>query len=226
MLPEALLVCSHEESARALVPVLEGLGTHVERHRDTMAALGRLWTVRYDAVIVDCAGGQGDEAEVVREVREVGLNKNAITIAVIGADEDPDEAYALGAHFVLRKPLQRVRVERMLRAAHVLITQERRKFRRHLCDGPATVIAGAAEIHAELIDLSHGGVALQLAKTHEIPDTVSLRFDLPGTRDSVTPRASVAWRNQWGRVGLQFTDINGVDRTRLSRWLQTRPDRD
>lgn len=222
MLPEALLVCSREESARALQPVLEGLGTHVERHRDTMAALGRLWTARYDAVIVDCEG-RGDEAEVVREVREVGLNKNAITIAVIGEDEDPDEAYALGAHFVLRKPLQRVRVERMLRAAHVLISQERRRFKRHLCDGPAEVIAGAAEIHAELVDISHGGVALQLAKTHEIPDEVGLRFTLPDTRDVITPRAVVRWRNKWGRVGVEFTTITALDRSRLSRWLGGRP---
>jgi CheY-like chemotaxis protein len=223
MLPEALLVCSQEESARALQPVLEGLGTHVERHRDTMAALGRLWTARYDAVIVDCEGGRGDEAEVVREVREVGLNKNAITIAVIGEGEDPDDAYALGAHFVLRKPLHRVRVERMLRAAHVLITQERRKFKRHLCDGAAEVIAGAAEIHAELVDISHGGIALQLGKTREVPDEVGLRFTLPGTRDVITPRAEVKWRNKWGRVGVQFTAITALDRSRLSRWLDNRP---
>lgn len=224
MLPEALLVCSHEDSARALQPVLEGLGTHVERHRDTMAALGRLWTARYDAVIVDCEGG-GDEAEVVREVREVGLNKTAITIAVIGQDDDPDDAYALGAHFVLQKPLQRVRVERMLRAAHVLITQERRKFRRHLCDGPAEVIVGASEIHAELVDLSHGGVALQLGKTHQVPDDVGLRFTLPGTRDVLTPRGVIRWRNHWGRIGVEFTTITAIDRSRLSRWLDTRPDR-
>ena len=43
----------------------------------------------------------------MREVHEAGINKNAITIAVIGHHEDPDLAYAMGAHFVLRKPLSR-----------------------------------------------------------------------------------------------------------------------
>ena len=142
-----------------------------------------------------------------------------------GEDEDPDDAYALGAHFVLRKPLHRVRVERMLRAAHVLISQERRKFKRHLCDGAAEVIVGASEIHAELVDLSHGGTALQLGKTSQVPDEVGLRFTLPGTRDVITPRAVVRWRNHWGRVGVEFTAITSIDRSRLSRWLDTRPDR-
>jgi DNA-binding response OmpR family regulator len=120
MLPEALLVCSDVGSARALLPVLEELGIKVERHHDAMAALTRLWTWRYDAVIVDCEGG-GDEAEVVREVREVGQNRTAVTIAIIGESEDADIAYSLGAHFVMQKPLTSFRVRRMMRAAHALI---------------------------------------------------------------------------------------------------------
>lgn len=225
MIPEALLVCPHQDSARALQPVLEQLGTRVECHQDAMVALTRLWSYRYDAVIVDCEG-RGDEAEVVREVHEAALNRNAVTIAVIGAGEDPDLAYALGAHFVLRKPLTSTRVRRLLRAAHALITQERRRHQRFLCEGPATLVCGAQELPAELVDVSQGGVALQLdRKLDEGCAAVRLRFRLPGTTDVIAPAAEVAWQNAWRRAGLRFTAVTPDDQSRLLRWLDQARDR-
>jgi len=218
MLPEALLVCPLEEAARALEPELKRLGTRIERHHDAMAALTRLWTYRYDAVIVDCEG-QGDEAEVVREVREAGLNRNAVTIALIGADEDPELAYAMGAHFVLRKPLDSMRVRRMLRAAHSLILQERRRYERFACEGPATVLCGAAEFRAYLVDVSQGGVALRMERPPEQSDMVRLRFRLPGTQVMFQTTAEVRWHSDQGRVGLLFRGMTAPDRSQLLRWL-------
>lgn len=218
MMPEALLVSPHEQSVRALEPELKKLGTRVERQRDAMAALTRLWSYRYDAVIVDCEG-EGDEAEVMREVREAGLNRNAVTIALIGAQEDPDLAYALGAHFVLRKPLAAPRVRRMLRAAHSLIVQERRRYRRIACAGPATVLCGAAEFRAYLVDLSEGGVALRMERPPEKSDIVGLRFRLPGTNRLFHATAEVRWSNDRGRVGMTFQRLTALDRAALLHWL-------
>ena len=219
MIPEALFVAPQEESARALLPILQQLGTHVERHTDAMAALTRLWTTHYDAVIVDCEG-RGDEAEVVREVHEAGINRNAITIAVIGHHEDPDLAYAMGAHFVLRKPLSRPRVERMMRAAHALMTQERRRHNRYLCEGPVTILQGGAEVDAELVDLSQGGVAIQMGKKETLSGSIQLRFRLPGTNATIRATAEVAWQNKWGRVGVRFTEISAGDLRRLADWAE------
>jgi len=218
MMPEALLVSPHEPSVRALAPELKKLGTRVERQRDPMAALNRLWRYRYDAVIVDCEG-EGDEAEVMREVREAGQNRNAVTIALIGAQEDPDLAYALGAHFVLRKPLAAPRVRRMLRAAHSLILQERRRYRRIACAGPATVLCGAAEFRASLVDLSKGGVALRMERPPEKSDIVRLRFRLPDTTSLFHATAEVRWHSDRGLVGMTFQRLTALDRAHLQRWL-------
>lgn len=220
MLPEALFVCSQEESARCLLPVLAELGAKVERHHDAMAALTRLWAWRYDAVIVDCEGG-GDEAEVLREVREVGQNRNAVTIAIIGENEDPDDAYALGAHFVLQKPLTSFKVQRMLKVAHALITQERRRYARHDCDGPVTVLEGGRERSGGLVNLSAGGAAIQMATSTPVESAIAigLSFRLPGMAHTITPRGEIVYQ-KGGRLGVRFTEVNQVDRVRLDRWLQ------
>ena len=225
MLPEALIVCSQEESARCLLPVLAELGTKVERHHDAMAALTRLWAWRYDAVIVDCEGG-GDEAEVLREVREVGQNRNAVTIAIIGENEDPDDAYALGAHFVLQKPLTSFKVRRMLKVAHALVTQERRRYARHDCDGPVTVLEGGRERAGGLVNLSAGGVAIQMQTSKPVgvensnasANVIGLGFRLPGTPHTITPRGEIVYQ-KGGRLGIRFTEVNQVDRVRLDRWV-------
>ena len=221
MQPEALFVCAQEESARMLLPVLKALGTRVERHRDAMAGLTRLWNWRYDAVIVDCEGG-GDEAEVLREVREVGQNRNAVTIAIIGAQEQLEDAYALGAHFVLQKPLASLRVQRMLRVAHGLMVQERRRYARHDCEGAAVILEGARERAAQLVNLSAGGVALQRATSTPLEAVIGLRFVLPGTTHTIAPRGEVMWQ-RGGRIGVRFTHLNQVDRVRLDRWLAEQP---
>ena len=218
MLPEALLVCPQEESARALQPVLEQLGTRIEREPDAIAALTRLQRHHYDALIIDCEGG-GDEAEVLRESRDAGLGRNTITIAVIGERDDAELAYSLGAHFVLKKPLTRVRVERMLRAAHALV-QERRQHRRFACEGAVTIWAAESRVAAELLDLSGGGAAVQMTTRADLPREVRVRFALPGTSTFVRADAERAWQNQYSRVGLRFTRMTELDREALEHWLE------
>ena len=218
MTPETLLVCPQDQPARLLAPELKKIGARVDLYRDPMAALTRLWNYRYDAIIVDCEG-EGDEAEVVREVHEAGANRNAITIAVIGASEDPDLAYAMGAHFVLQKPLEAPRVRRMLRAAHALMMQERRRYQRITCEGPATVLCGAAEFPAYLVDLSEGGVALRMEAPPLVTDVVGVRFRLPGTVKTFNATGEVRWHNERGRVGLNFHHVTAADRSALLAWL-------
>jgi CheY-like chemotaxis protein len=218
MVPEALLVCPQEESARALQPVLEQLGTRIEREPDAIAALARLQRHHYDTLIVDCEGG-GDEAEVLRESHDNGLGRNTITIAVIGEREDAELAYAMGAHFVLKKPLTRTRVERLLRAAHALV-QERRIHRRFACEGAATLWSADRRIAAELLDLSAGGAAVQLAGRESLAREVSVRFAVPGTSTFVRADGELAWHNNFSRAGVRFTRMTDLDRAALEQWLE------
>jgi CheY-like chemotaxis protein len=223
MTPQALLVCPGEESARALEPVLAQLGTHIERQSDAIAALARLQQHRYDALIVDCEGS-GDEAEVLRETHDAGWDRHTITIALIGEREDAELAYALGAHFVLRKPLTRTRVERLLRAAHALV-QERRRHRRHLCEGPLTLWSGEQRLEGELLDLSAGGAAIQMPGRAELRRPLRMRFALPGTKTFLRADAELAWQNHFGRAGLRFTAMSSLDTEALAQWLDQQGER-
>jgi len=218
MLPEAMLVCAQEESSHLLLSVLEELGTRVESHTDAVEALPRLWAHRFDAVIVDCEGG-GDEAEVVREVHELAQNPHAVTIAIIGPRESREHAYALGAHFVMRKPLTPFRVRRLLRASYPLMVEELRHYLRHPCQGPVQVVTGVVEVPAVLTNLSQDGAAVLLDPEARLEPSVRLRLRLPGTKLSVVPEGKVVWQTPCGHVGIHFTTVTALDRLRLNRWL-------
>ncbi len=219
MLPEAMLVCAQEESSHLLLSVLEELGTRVESQRAPVEALPHLWARRFDAVIVDCEG-HGEEAEVVREVREAGQNRHAVTIAIIGPRESCQDAYALGAHFVLRKPLTPFRVRRLLRATYPLMVEELRRYLRHPCRAPALVVSGVVEVPAVLTTLSHDGAAILLDPEVRLEPAVRLRLRLPGTKLAVVPEGKVVWHTPCGHAGIHFTTVTALDRLRLNRWLE------
>lgn len=225
MLPEAMVVCAQEGSAHLLLSVLGELGTRVESHRDAMEALPHLWARRFDAVIVDCEG-HGGEAEVVREVHEAAQNRHAVTIAIIGPREKHEDAYALGAHFVLRKPLTPFRVRRLLRATYPLMVEELRHYLRHPCQGPVRVVSGVVEVAAELTNLSQDGAAVLLDPEVKLEPLVRLRFRLPRTKLSVVPEGRVAWQTPCGHAGIHFTTVTALDRLRLNRWLEEDLERD
>ena len=92
MIPEALFVAPQEESARALLPILQQLGTHVERHTDAMAALTRLWTTHYEWVSHP-PNGQGwvryyaDKIDLTNRAHPVvgALGKHLALIGFMGA---------------------------------------------------------------------------------------------------------------------------------------------
>ena len=225
MLPEAMLVCAQEESSQLLLSVLEELGTRVESHRDAVEALPHLWARRFDAVIVDCEG-HGNEAEVVREVHEAAQNRHAVTIAIIGPRESREDAYALGAHFVLRKPLTAFRVWRLLRASYPLMVEELRRYLRHPCQGPVQVVSGVVEVPALLTNLSRDGAAVMLEPEVRLEPIVRLRFRLPRTKLSVVPEGKVVWQTPCGHAGIHFTTVTALDRLRLNRWLEGDLERD
>jgi CheY-like chemotaxis protein len=214
-----MLVCAQEESSSLLLAVLEEMGTRVESHADAMEALQQLWTRRFDAVIVDCEG-RGQEAEVVREVHEAAQNRSAVTIAIIGPKEKYADAYALGAHFVMRKPLTPVRVRRLLRASYPLMVEELRRHLRHPCQGPVQVVSGVVEVPAALTNLSQGGVAVILEPQGKLEPSVRLRFRLPGTKLCVVPEGKVVWQTPCGHAGIRFTAVTALDRLRLNHWLE------
>ena len=68
-------------------------------------------------------------------------------------------------------------------------------------------------------DLTDSGVALQAVSPLQTGEKVAVRFELFSPRVRVETSARVAWADQNGQAGLQFTDMSARSKRGLRDWM-------
>src|SRR5438270_3439261 len=115
---------------------------------------------KFDAVFVDCDDVAG-AGETLRQMRAVPSNRKTIGFAIVNGVTTLQQAFEMGANFVLDKPLGAERLLRSLKAAQGLMAHERRRYYRHPV-ATTVHIKLAAEEYENLgttVNLSEGGFA-------------------------------------------------------------------
>lgn len=120
MLPRVLLFASDERTARWLTPVLTELEFEVEHCQEIFAAIERITSRSYQAVISDWT--QELEASFfLKTARELKSTKSAFTLAIV-EEKKIQAALQAGVSGVLQKPLAAEQVRNTLLAAREAIT--------------------------------------------------------------------------------------------------------
>src|SRR5271170_3688084 len=178
----ALVLCTDDKIMRVLRRVLSDLEVGIETCTDADSAVRRLTRSRFEAVVVDCVD-EDMAAKVLSCVRSAPCNKRAIAVAMIDGQKAVRSAFALGAHFVLYKPISAERARTSFRAARALMKCERRRNVRVTMHIPVVLIGGkgAGQRKAVTSDISQGGMSLKLSRRAKNSDPMRIRFTLPGT---------------------------------------------
>src|SRR5215469_15229205 len=100
----ALLWCDEESTVRTLQSVLTELGVSVERCTSTEEADQQLQRQRFDAVVVDLDESGPEAHEILQRARKAALNRNTLTLAIVGPTVKVQDVFALGVNFLLYKP--------------------------------------------------------------------------------------------------------------------------
>jgi c-di-GMP-binding flagellar brake protein YcgR len=129
------------------------------------------------------------------------------------------KAYDLGANFVLEKPLTAERISRSIRAGRGLILRERRKYFRYPVGTEAALTIGVdRKVKGKIVNLSEGGMAVEMDAAEKPSTAMRIRFLLPGSAVRIEGKCDVQWVNA-GQVGLRFTQLEPESRQELTRWL-------
>jgi c-di-GMP-binding flagellar brake protein YcgR len=160
-------------------------------------------------------------ARVLASVRSAPCNKRSIAVALIDGQKAVRSAFALGAHFVLYKPISAERARTSFRAARALMKCERRRNTRVAVQIPVALLIenGAAQRKAVSSDLSQGGMSLKLSRRAQDSGPVRIKFALPGTDHSVECTAEMAWQGTGAQAGLRFVNLSPEQRDQLKSWL-------
>ena len=217
---QALVLCSDDKIIRVLRRVLSDLEIGVELCADADSAVRKLTRRRFEAVVVDC-NDEDMAAHVLKSVRSAPCNKRSIAVAMIDGQKAVRSAFALGAHFVLYKPISAERARTSFRAARALMKCERRCNTRVRVQIPVALVSedGAGQRKAVSSDISQGGMSLKLSRRHKNSRPMRVKFALPGTDDSIECAAEVAWEGGGAQAGIRFVNVSPEQRDHLRSWL-------
>ena len=216
---ESLLLSRDPEVIRVLQPALEKLSVDVEVCRGVSSGQEILRTEKFDAIIVDCDDLKG-ALSVLEGLRKSASNKNSVTFAILNGSTTTQQAFHMGANFVLQKPISALNAKRCLSAAINFMIRERRRYFRHPVEMSATISFGEGQkLKVTLTNISEGGMAILFRSPLPKSAVSTASFKLPGTATPLEPKVQIAWMDESGRAGLRFIDVPKESRAQLDAWL-------
>ncbi len=223
---ESLLLSQDPELVRVLRPTLEKMSIDVEVCHDIRAGSDILISDKFDAVIVDCDDLSGGLA-VLQGLRNTPSNKNSVAFAVLnGKRTTMQEAFGMGANFVLQKPISTLNASRCFHAALNFMLKERRRYFRQPVKTDVQVVLEGKTLHATSTNISEGGMALMLREALPKGASPHLKFSLPNAKRNFEIEAEVAWADLKGLAGLRFHNVPSSTKAELEQWLDDHMERE
>ena len=216
---DSLLLSQDADLLRVIRPTLEKLSIDVEICHESRAGADILITDKFDAVIVDCDDLDGGLA-VLQGLRSTPSNRNSVAFAILnGKRTTTQEAFGMGANFVLQKPISSLNASRCFHAALNFMLKERRRYFRQPVKMLVKVVLESKTLSATSTNISEGGIALIMREALPRGAAPHLKFSLPGTNLNLEVEAEVAWVDVKGLAGLRFHNVPKSSQEQLEKWL-------
>src|SRR5579863_5929676 len=116
----ALLFCPDEKTARTVTQVLGELEFTVESCIEPFAAVKKLMSEHFDAIVVDCDNEQ-NATLLFKSARNSTSNQTSLAVAVVEGQVGVAKAFRIGANLVLTKPINVEQAKGTLRVARGLL---------------------------------------------------------------------------------------------------------
>jgi len=129
------------------------------------------------------------------------------------------EAFGMGANFVLQKPISTLNASRCFHAALNFMLKERRRYFRQPVKIDVQVVLEGKTLHATSTNISEGGMALMLRDALPKGATSHLKFTLPDSSRKFEIEAEVAWADLKGLAGIRFLNVPASTQAELEQWL-------
>src|SRR5258706_3692704 len=173
---EALLISKDAALLGVLRPTLEKLSVSVEVCSALKTGGEMLRKRKFDAAIVDCDDLQGG-VELLTSLRNSQSNGSSVAFAVLNGSTTTQQAFQIGANFVLQKPLTPLNATRCFNAALNFMVRERRRYFRHPVEMAVRInLPEGPELSGTTTNLSEGGMAIRVSGRIPKNVTVGLRF--------------------------------------------------
>lgn len=176
---------------------------------------------KFSVALFDLRMPMPDGAELTRRTRDSGLNQRT-PIIMVSDDQEPKAvslAFAAGASFFLYKPIDKVRLLKLITAAQGAIEHERRRFRRVELRSRVQVSFEQEELIGETIDISLDGMLVTGPRSFPLGSTVRINLELATGVKPIVGIGSVVRILSENRMGIQLNQLTLAESGRLQDFL-------
>jgi len=188
----------------------------IETVQVSATARDRLRQEKFEACVLKLAHG----AEAVMEAaRSSPSNSRLVLYGVGGSAKEAIRFSKYGINAMFEEPLERPAVVKLVRATHMLVLHEFRRYVRIPIMTEVTVVsADGHRLTASSVDVSSGGISLKSSEDMPAGTNVEVSFSLL-TLPRVNVRGSVSWRRNKS-LGIRF---DGADerRRKVKEWIDS-----
>jgi PilZ domain len=206
-----------KESARALlVECFRQFG--IESVVISSNAAERLRREKFEACVLNLGEGAGAEA-VMEAARSSPSNSRCVIYGLGGNAQEAMRYSKYGINAMFSEPLERPAAVKLVRATHLLVLHE---FRRYVRVPVMTEVAvksvDGTRFTASSIEISSGGMSLKSSEELTLHTNVEISFALM-TLPRVTVRGVVSWRKPKS-YGVRF-DAADERRHSVKKWIDS-----
>jgi DNA-binding response OmpR family regulator len=217
----ALIVDGEPRTCKLLEEVLLSIGIETVTMVKTAEAPRHLQEGKFDVVLLDFSLWPAEGLELTRRIRGTGFNRTT-PIVVIGDDQKRDtlsRGFDAGASFLIYKPIDRLRIDRLILVTQGAIEHERRRFQRVTVRAKVRLKAGGAETEGETVDLSMNGMLATAPRVFPAGSTVEVALFLDGSPKPVLGRGSITRVIGLNQMGIHLDCMSMAERQRLQEYL-------
>lgn len=212
----SMVVSRDFQEVSVLECILGGLHIHVDVEPEPERAQAKLAKSKIDALIIDC-----DLNGTTNFLHNLKVHQpDSVPLVIVSGSSGRKCLARTGASFVFEKPISVEQAVHTLSAARNRIMTGRLRYHRQCLDTPVTLLCDSKrELQAELLNLSQGGIGVQLDRPLQA-SRIQVSFSLPNAGRAIKVRGEVAWADQQGRAGIRFVGATSKAKKDLQLWLE------
>jgi hypothetical protein len=178
-------------------------------------AAERLKKEKFEACVVRL--GPGAQA-VMEAIRTSSSNSRMVIYGLGGSAQEAMRYSKYGINAIFQEPVERSAALKLVRATHLLVLHEFRRYVRIPVMTEVTVLVGESrKITATSIEVSSGGMSIKTAEDTGSGQSVEVSFALL-TLPRIWVRGNVIWKKPKHSFGVRF-DATDDRRRKLKEWI-------
>ena len=171
---------------------------------------------KYEACVLSLKSSDADK--LLADIRKSTSTQRMVVYGICASMQEALQFSKYGVNATFNDPLDRQNLLRVIRATHLLVLHELRRYVRIPIVAEVQVRSNGTREAATMIEVSGGGLSMQAKTPLQLGEAVEMSFALPNAKE-VSLKGTVVWvRPDSATTGVRY-DVDDPNRETIKEWI-------